>query len=53
MTMDFNPGDPATLSAIRDIMKNVGNTDLQFTEVLEEISLSDALTLTPPALVAF
>jgi len=39
-------------------MKNVGDTDLQFIGVsraprYEEISLSDWLTHTPPALVAF
>jgi oxalate decarboxylase len=58
LTTDFNPGD---IGYVRrnygHYMQNVGGTDLQFFAVFrapryEEVSLSDWLTHTPPALVA-
>jgi len=57
-TMDFQPGD---IGYVRKnyghVVRNVGDTDLQFVAVFraphyEEISLSDWLSHTPPALVA-
>nr|WP_249158916.1 cupin domain-containing protein [Bradyrhizobium tropiciagri] len=57
-TMDFHPGDIGYVKRnIGHYVENVGDTDLQFIGVFrapryEEISLSDWLTHTPPALVA-
>lgn len=56
--MDFNPGDIGYVKRNNGhYIKNVGDTDLQFLEVFRssyfaDISLSDWLTHTPPALVA-
>jgi oxalate decarboxylase len=58
LTMDFNPGDIGYVKRnYGHYVQNVGDTDLQFFAVFrapryEEISLSDWLTHTPPALVA-
>jgi len=58
VTMDFNPGDVGYVKRSNGhYIKNVGDTDLQFLEVLRsayfaDVSLSDWLTHTPPALVA-
>jgi oxalate decarboxylase len=58
VTMDFNPGDVGYVKRNRGhYIKNVGDTDLQFLEVFRsshfaDVSLSDWLTHTPPALVA-
>ena len=58
MTMDFNAGDIGYVKKnLGHYVENVGDTDLQFVGVFrtpryEEISLSDWLTHTPPALVA-
>jgi oxalate decarboxylase len=58
MTMDFNPGDIGYVKRnLGHYVENVGDTDLQFVGVFrasryEEISLSNWLTHTPPALVA-
>jgi oxalate decarboxylase len=58
MTMDFNPGDIGYVKKnLGHYVKNVGDTDLQFVAVFrapryEEVSLSDWLRHTPPALVA-
>jgi oxalate decarboxylase len=58
MTMDFNPGDIGYVKrSTGHYIKNVGETDLQFLEVFRssyfaDVSLSDWLTHTPPALVA-
>jgi len=58
LTMDFNPGDIGYVKRnYGHYVQNVGDTDLQFIAVFrgpryEEISLSDWLTHTPPALVA-
>jgi oxalate decarboxylase len=57
-TMDFNAGDIGYVKRnMGHYVENVGDTDLQFIGVFraphyEEISLSDWLTHTPPALVA-
>jgi oxalate decarboxylase len=58
MTMDFNAGDIGYVKKnLGHYVENVGDTDLQFIGVFrapryEEVSLSDWLTHTPPALVA-
>jgi oxalate decarboxylase len=58
MTMDFNAGDIGYVKKnLGHYVENVGDTDLQFVGVFrapryEEISLSNWLTHTPPALVA-
>jgi oxalate decarboxylase len=58
MTMDFNPGDIGYVKRnLGHYVENVGDTDMQFIGVFrasryEEISLSNWLTHTPPALVA-
>jgi oxalate decarboxylase len=58
MTMDFNAGDIGYVKRnLGHYVENVGDTDLQFIGVFrasryEEISLSNWLTHTPPALVA-
>ena len=58
VTMDFNPGDIGYVKRSNGhYIKNVGDTDLQFLEVFNsdvfaDVSLSDWLTHTPPALVA-
>jgi oxalate decarboxylase len=58
MTMDFNAGDIGYVRKnLGHYVENVGDTDLQFIGVFrapryEEISLSNWLTHTPPALVA-
>ena len=58
MTMDFNPGDIGYVRRnLGHYVENVGDTDLQFIGVFrapryQEISLSNWLTHTPPALVA-
>jgi oxalate decarboxylase len=58
LTMDFNPGDIGYVKRnYGHYVQNVGDTDLQFLAVFrtahyEEISLSNWLTHTPPALVA-
>ena len=56
--MDFNPGDIGYVKRSNGhYIKNVGDTDLQFLEVFRssyfaDVSLSDWVTHTPPALVA-
>jgi oxalate decarboxylase/phosphoglucose isomerase-like protein (cupin superfamily) len=56
--MDFNPGDVGYVKRSNGhYIKNVGDTDLQFLEVFKstyfaDVSLSEWLTHTPPALVA-
>lgn len=58
VTMDFNPGDIGYVKRSNGhYIKNVGDTDLQFLEVFRspyfaDVSLSDWLTHTPPAMVA-
>ncbi|MGB6174856.1 MAG: cupin domain-containing protein [Methylocella sp.] len=58
VTMDFNPGDIGYVRRSNGhYIKNVGDTDLQFLEVFRsayyaDVSLSDWVTHTPPALVA-
>jgi oxalate decarboxylase len=58
LTMDFNPGDIGYVKRnYGHYVENVGDTDMQFIAVFrtsryEDISLSDWLTHTPPALVA-
>src|SRR6266481_1293047 len=58
MTMDFNAGDIGYVKKnLGHYVENTGDTDLQFIGVFrasryEEISLSNWLTHTPPALVA-
>jgi oxalate decarboxylase len=58
LTMDFNPGDIGYVKRnLGHYVENVGDTDMQFIGVFrapqyEEISLSNWLTHTPPALVA-
>jgi oxalate decarboxylase len=58
MTMDFNAGDIGYVNKnLGHYVENVGDTDLQFIGVFrapryEEVSLSNWLTHTPPALVA-
>ncbi len=57
-TTNFNPGDIGYVKQNNGhYVKNIGNTDLQFLEVFrspyfEDVSLSDWLTHTPPAMVA-
>ncbi|SFK03154.1 oxalate decarboxylase family bicupin [Methylocapsa palsarum] len=58
VTMDFNPGDIGYVKRSNGhYIQNVGDTDLQFLEVFRspyfaDVSLSDWVTHTPPALVA-
>lgn len=58
VTMDFSPGDIGYVRRNNEhYVKNVGDTDLQFLQgfrssYFAEVSLSDWLTHTPPALVA-
>ena len=58
LTMDFNPGDIGYVKKnFGHYVENVGDTDMVFVAVFrapryEEISLSNWLTHTPPALVA-
>ncbi len=58
VTNNFNPGDIGYVKRnYGHYIKNVGDTDLVFLEIFkspayEEVSLSDWLTHTPPALVA-
>jgi oxalate decarboxylase len=58
VSMDFNPGDIGYVKRSNGhYIKNVGDTNLQFLEVFRsyyyaDVSLSDWLTHTPPALVA-
>jgi oxalate decarboxylase len=58
MTMDFNPGDIGYVKkSFGHYVENVGDTDMVFVAVFkaaryEEVSLSNWLTHTPPALVA-
>ncbi len=58
LTMDFSPGDIGYVRRnLGHYVQNVGDTDLQFVGVFrapryEEVSLSNWLTHTPPALVA-
>ena len=58
VTMDFNPGDIGYVKRSNGhYIKNVGDTDLQFLEVFRssyfaDVSLSDWVTHTPPAMVA-
>ena len=58
VTNNFNPGDIGYITRnLGHYIKNVGDTDLVFLEVFktdtyQDISLSDWLTHTPPALVA-
>src|SRR5467141_2828575 len=57
-TTNFNPGDIGYVKQNNGhYVKSIGNTDLQFLEVFrspyfEDVSLSDWLTHTPPAMVA-
>jgi oxalate decarboxylase len=57
-TTNFNPGDIGyVLRNNGHYVRNIGNTDLQFLEVFRspyfvDVSLSDWLTHTPPAMVA-
>jgi oxalate decarboxylase len=57
-TMDFNPGDVGYVKRnLGHYIKNTGDTDLQVLEVFrapqfQDVSLSDWITHTPPALVA-
>ncbi|MDQ6702710.1 MAG: oxalate decarboxylase family bicupin [Pseudomonadota bacterium] len=58
VTMDFNPGDIGYVKRSNGhYIANVGDTDLHFLEVFKssyfaDVSLSDWMTHTPPALVA-
>ncbi|MFL5265659.1 MAG: cupin domain-containing protein [Stellaceae bacterium] len=58
VTTNFNPGDIGYVKRTNGhYVKNVGDTDLEFLEVFrsdrfEDVSLSDWLTHTPPAMVA-
>jgi oxalate decarboxylase len=58
ITMDFNPGDIGYVKRnLGHYIKNTGDTDLQVLEVFRapqfmDVSLSDWITHTPPALVA-
>jgi oxalate decarboxylase len=58
VTMDFNPGDIGYVKKnLGHYIKNTGDTDLQVLEVFRapyfaDVSLSDWITHTPPALVA-
>jgi oxalate decarboxylase len=58
LTMDFNPGDVGYVKKnLGHYIQNIGDTDLQVLEVFKaprfmDVSLSDWITHTPPALVA-
>jgi oxalate decarboxylase len=58
VTMDFNPGDVGYVKKnLGHYIKNTGDTDLQVLEVFKaprfaDVSLSDWITHTPPALVS-
>jgi oxalate decarboxylase len=58
VTMDFNPGDIGYVKKnLGHYIKNTGDTDLQVLEVFKapqfmDVSLTDWITHTPPALVA-
>ncbi|MEN3385409.1 MAG: oxalate decarboxylase, partial [Hyphomicrobiales bacterium] len=58
VTMDFNPGDIGYVKKnLGHYIKNTGDTDLQVLEVFRapyfaDVSLSDWITHTPPALVS-
>lgn len=58
VTMDFNPGDIGYVKRSHGhYVQNIGDADLQFLEVFRspyfaDVSLSDWLTHTPPAMVA-
>ncbi|MDE2516178.1 MAG: cupin domain-containing protein [Rhodospirillales bacterium] len=58
VTADFHPGDVGYVKkSLGHYVENIGETDLVFLEIFrtakyEEISLSDWLTHTPPAMVA-
>ena len=58
VTMDFNAGDIGYVKKnLGHYIKNTGDTDLQFLEVFRapyfaDVSLSDWMTRTPPAMVA-
>jgi len=58
VTTNFNPGDIGYIKRTNGhYVKNTGDTDLEFLEVFrsdrfEDVSLSDWLTHTPPAMVA-
>ncbi len=58
VTQDFAPGDIGyVLRGNGHYIKNIGDTDLQFLEIFRssyfaDVSLSDWLTHTPPAMVA-
>jgi oxalate decarboxylase len=58
MTMDFNPGDVGYVKRSHGhVIKNVGDSDLQFLEVFKsdsfaDISLSEWLVRTPRSLVS-
>ncbi len=58
VTMDFNPGDIGYVKKnLAHYIKNTGDTDLQVLEVFrapqfQDVSLSDWITRTPPAMVA-
>jgi oxalate decarboxylase len=58
VTMDFNAGDVGYVKKnLGHYIKNTGDTDLQFLEVFRapyfaDVSLSDWITRTPPAMVA-
>ncbi len=58
VTNNFNPGDIGYVNAnLGHYVKNVGDTDLVFLEIFktdtyQDVSLSDWLTHTPPAMVA-
>jgi len=58
VTMDFAPGDIGyVLRNTAHYIKNIGDSDLQFLEIFRsayfaDVSLSDWLTHTPPAMVA-
>jgi oxalate decarboxylase len=60
VTMDFNAGDIGYVNVKKNLghyIKNTGDTDLQVLEVFRapqfmDVSLSDWITRTPPAMVA-
>ena len=58
VTNNFNPGDIGYVNAnLGHYVKNVGDTDLVFLEIFktdtyQDVSLSEWLTHTPPAMVA-
>jgi oxalate decarboxylase len=58
VTMNFNPGDIGYVKKnLGHYIKNIGDSDLQFLEVFRapyfaDVSLSDWVTRTPPAMVA-